>query len=221
MSKTTDKSYSRPGFSAMCKSWLGSVHEALVFNRRVKVLIEKMSALVPTGHNILDVGTGDGQIAKSIGARAGGGTVTGIDIMHRKHTHIHVDLFDGVTIPKEAASVDVVTFVDVLHHTDDPSVLIAEAARVAKEAVLIKDHLAETWLEHLTLRVMDWVGNAPHGVVLPYNYASRAQWEAWFAEAGLTIEVMDTDVPLYTFPLSAVFGRKLHFVARLTPVRET
>ena len=221
MSMTADQNAQQTGLSAKWKSWLGSIHEALIFNRRVEVLIEKMSALVPTGHDILDVGTGDGQIAKSIGARSGGGAVTGIDIMRRKHTHIPVDLFDGVTIPKDTSSVDVVTFVDVLHHTDDPSVLIREAARVAKGAVVIKDHLAETWIDHLTLRAMDWVGNAPHGVVLPYNYASRDQWETWFAEAGLTVDVMETDVPLYPFPLSMVFGRKLHFVARLTPVRET
>ena len=32
----------------------------------------------------------------------------------------------------------------------------AEAARVAKSAVIIKDHLSENGLDYLTLRVMDW-----------------------------------------------------------------
>lgn len=211
----------REFLSSKLRSLLGVVHEKLVFNRRVGVLIGKISALISTRDSILDVGTGDGQIAKSICDRADGDLVTGIDIMLRKRVHIPVDLFDGITIPKSDNSVDVVTFVDVLHHTDDPSVLIKEAARVAKGSVVIKDHLAENWFDHLTLRAMDWVGNAPHGVVLPYNYASKAQWETWFKEAGLVIDVMDTDVPLYPFPLSLVFGRKLHFVARLTPVSET
>ena len=169
------------------------------------------------GAEMLDVGTGDGQIAKMIGERGQDITVTGIDIMERKKVHIPVTLFDGKTIPMDDDSVDVVTFVDVLHHTDDPQILISEAARVARKAVIIKDHLSENAIDHVTLRAMDWVGNAPHGVVLPYNYAPRRDWDRWFANAGLKTDVFETKVPLYPAPLSWVFGRKLHFIARLTP----
>lgn len=196
---------------------IGQAHEKLIFNRRVKVLVEELGALVPPGAKIMDVGTGDGQIAKMIGETQEGTTVEGIDIMRREVTHIPVTLFDGTTIPLDDNSVDVVTFVDVLHHTDDPQILISEAARVAKTAVIIKDHLSENALDHATLRLMDWVGNAPHGVVLPYNYAARKQWDQWFTAAGLEIDKFSTKVPLYTAPLSWVFGRQLHFVTRLTP----
>lgn len=205
----------------MFKNLLGKAHGTLVFDRRVKVLINKIGALVPGGGDMLDVGTGDGQIAKAIGEQQDGVQVRGIDIMLRKTTHIPVEVFDGETMPSADDGVDTVTFVDVLHHTDDPSVLISEAGRVARKAVIIKDHLSENALDHWTLRLMDWVGNAPHGVVLPYNYAPRKDWDTWFAKAGLKVEVFDTDVPLYPFPLNLVFGRKLHFVARLTPVDGT
>lgn len=202
---------------AMFKKSIGQAHEALIFNRRVRVLVAALGAQVPKGASILDVGTGDGQIAKMIGAEQPGTTVAGIDIMKRPTTHIPVTLFDGQVIPFDDNSFDVVSFVDVLHHTDDPQVLISEAARVARKAVIIKDHLSENALDHATLRLMDWVGNAPHGVVLPYNYAGRSAWEGWFANAGLSVDRFDTAVPLYPAPLSWVFGRKLHFVARLNP----
>ncbi len=201
----------------MFKKSIGQIHETLVFNRRVQVLVNQIGALLPDDAQMLDVGTGDGQIAKMIGERGKGITVTGIDIMKRGTIHIPVTLFDGTTIPMDDNSVDVVTFVDVLHHTDDPQILISEAARVARKAVIIKDHLSENGLDHLTLRAMDWVGNAPHGVVLPYNYAPRRDWNRWFDTAGLATDVFETKVPLYTAPLSWVFGRKLHFIARLTP----
>ena len=201
----------------MFKRAIGQAHETLIFNRRVRVLVERLGALVPEGATLLDVGTGDGQIAKAIGAQQNGVTVTGIDIMARKITHIPVTIFDGRNIPLEDNSVDVVSFVDVLHHTNDPQQLISEAARVARKAVIIKDHLSENKLDHMTLRLMDWVGNAPHGVVLPYNYAPRRDWDKWFAAAGLQTDSFSTDVPLYPFPLNAIFGRKLHFIARLTP----
>ncbi|MGL4238038.1 class I SAM-dependent methyltransferase [Tabrizicola sp.] len=209
---------SQIGGSQLFKSLLGRVHERLIFNRRVAVLVKRSGALVPSGSSMLDVGTGDGQIAKMIAAEQQGTSVRGIDIMLRVKTHIPVELFDGLVIPVGDKGVDVVTFVDVLHHTDDPGVLIAEAARACKDCVIIKDHLSETALDRFTLRLMDWVGNAPHGVVLPYNYGSRADWDRWFAKAGLRIETFQTDIPLYGFPLNLIFGRKLHFVARLRPV---
>ncbi len=198
-------------------SALGRLHERAVFNRRVEVLADTLSALIPAESELLDVGTGDGSIALKIANRADRVTVRGVDIMKRPTTHIPVTLFDGITLPFADKSVDVVSFVDVLHHTDDPQVLISEAARVARKAVVIKDHLSENRIDHMTLRFMDWVGNAPHGVVLPYNYAPRATWEAWFEAAGLTPETFDTQVPLYPVPFNLIFGRGLHFVARLTP----
>lgn len=201
----------------MFKKSLGQAHEKLIFNRRVRVLVDGIGAMLPAGAQMLDVGTGDGQIAKMIGERQDGTVVQGIDIMERETIHIPVTLFDGTTIPMDDNSVDVVTFVDVLHHTDDPQILISEASRVARKFVIIKDHLSENKFDHLTLRAMDWVGNAPHGVVLPYNYASRRDWDQWFARAGLATDRFVTDVPLYPAPISWVFGRKLHFIARLTP----
>jgi hypothetical protein len=42
-------------------------------------------------------------------------------------------------------------------------------------------------------------------------------WERWFDGTGLSVEAFSTDVPLYPFPASLIFGRTLHFVARLTP----
>jgi len=68
-----------------------------------------------------------------------------------------------------------------------------------------------------TLRFMDWVGNAPHGVVLPYNYQSSGQWGGYFRDAALSIARFDTAIPLYPFPFSLLFGRKLHFIAELKP----
>ena len=218
MTETAEMPQAGPQPGALWRKALGRTHDRLIFSRRVQVLVEALSAHVPQGGTLLDVGTGDGHIARLVADRTGA-EVRGIDIMRRPRTHIPVDLFDGAVLPRADASVDAVSFVDVLHHTPDPGALIREAARVAKDAVIIKDHLSENALDHATLRAMDWVGNAPHGVVLPYNYASRAQWLDWFAAAGLEVEAFETRVPLYPFPLSAVFGRGLHFVARLRPVR--
>ena len=107
-------------------------------------------------------------------------TITGIDVLVRPETNIEVTEFDGRTIPFGDDAFDAVTFVDVLHHTDDATALLREAARVASTAVVIKDHLAEGFLAKPTLRAMDWVGNASFGVALPYNYWTTAEWHRAF-----------------------------------------
>jgi hypothetical protein len=109
-------------------------------------------------------------------------------------------------------------FVDVLHHAPNSqgiTRLLAEACRVSRRFVLIKDHLSESGFDFKTLQFMDWVGNRPHGVVLPYNYRSRDQWNQYFSLAGLNVHDWNDRIPIYPFPFSALFGRRLHFIARL------
>ena len=65
------------------------------------------------------------------------------------------------------------------------------------------------------LRFMDWVGNARHGVVLPYNYWPARRWTETFASLGLVPVSMKTRLRLYPWPATWVFERKLHFLAKL------
>ncbi|MFT5364969.1 MAG: ubiquinone/menaquinone biosynthesis C-methylase UbiE, partial [Dinoroseobacter sp.] len=50
----------------MTATLMGRVHNRLVFDRRVQVLTRSLGALIPAGSHMLDVGTGDGQIAQGI-----------------------------------------------------------------------------------------------------------------------------------------------------------
>jgi SAM-dependent methyltransferase len=141
--------------------------------------------------------------------------VEGIEVLTRPQAAIPIRIFDGVRVPYADGSVDVVLLVDVLHHTDDPGLLLRESARVARSAILIKDHLREGIGARLTLRAMDWVGNARHGVRLPYNYWSRAEWQRAFSRLGLAVREWHSSLGLYPMPASLVFDRSLHFVAVL------
>jgi SAM-dependent methyltransferase len=191
------------------------MHATFVFDRRARVLAERIGRLLPVNAEVLDVGTGSGRIAKLWSEARSDISVEGIDVLVRSEALIPVREFDGRTIPYADKSMDIVAFVDVLHHSTDPERLLREAARVARHGVVIKDHLAETRVDHMVLRFMDWVGNAPHGVVLPYNYLPRARWHALFDAAQLSVRSFSTDVQLYPPPLSFVFGRRLHFIAHL------
>ncbi len=192
-----------------------TLHTKLVFGRRVRVLVETLSGLVADDWRVLDVGCGDGQISAQIESRHDGVSVTGIDVLLRPERHIPVTQFDGKTIPYPDDSFDAVMFVDVLHHAEEPAALLAEAVRVSKRYVLLKDHLRTGFFGMWTLRFMDWFGNAHHHVVLPYNYLSATEWEQTYKDVGLRPIKIKKDLKLYPKPANWIFGRGLHFVALL------
>jgi SAM-dependent methyltransferase len=194
---------------------LDLVHGGYVHPRRVQVLAERIAELLPRDARVLDVGAGDGRVASLVLAARPDLEIRGIDPLVRGETHIPVDAFDGRRIPHPDKSFDAVTFVDVLHHTDDPTMLLREAVRVARKAIVLKDHLCDEFLAGPTLTLMDWVGNARHGVVLPNNYWTHQRWHDAFGRLGVRVAAWSTELPIYPWPANLVFGRAMHFVARL------
>lgn len=196
-------------------SLVKAFHHRWIFQRRIEVLSAVLAEMIPPGVSVLDVGCGDGNIGNLIRQKQPGVAVHGLEVMARPTCAIEYSLFDGTRIPYEQGAFDVCLFVDVLHHSDDLALLLREAARVSRRYVLVKDHLCNNAADHATLRFMDWVGNRPHGVRLPYNYKNRREWDALFAAAGLGIRAWKDSIPLQAFPVSALFCRHLHFAALL------
>jgi len=196
---------------------VGVLHEKLVFSRRAKTLASHLAGLIPPRSRVLDVGCGDGTIDYLIANQSPGISIEGIDVLLRPAAKVPVRQFDGTQIPHGDASFDIVMFVDVLHHTNDPVRLLREAKRVGK-SIVIKDHIRQGRAAGATLRFMDWVGNARHNVALPYNYWSPAQWASAFKTVGLRVVEMRSSLGLYPAPASWIFERDLHFVGRLEPI---
>ncbi len=200
----------------MLNATLGLIHEKLIFGRRVNVLTAALADRLPKNARVLDVGCGDGSVDRLISERRPDLSIEGIDVLVRDKTHIRVTPFDGTTIPFPDNSFDAVVFVDVLHHTHDPQVLLAEAKRVARDTVVLKDHNMDGVLAETTLRFMDWIGNARHGVALPYNYWPEWKWRRTFDSMGLSVSAWSSAIGLYPWPISLVFDRSLHFIACLS-----
>lgn len=191
------------------------LHDRFVHNRRIRILSEHLIKLIPRRSRVLDVGCGDGLLAARISQKLPEIEIRGVDVLVRDKTHIPVERFDGRTILHNSSTFDSVMFVDVLHHTKDPMLLLHEAVRVARRAIIIKDHLGNGALDKVTLQLMDWVGNGPHGVPLVYNYWSQQNWLHAFNSLDLRIEEWIEDLRIYPLPANWIFGRSLHFIAKL------
>lgn len=187
------------------------IHRLLIMNRRVNKIASHLTEFIPKNIiSILDVGAGSGEVAKAICQLRPELIISGVDVKIREKTFIPITKYDGSRLPFEDNTFDLIIAVDVLHHCVDPVAMFKECVRVSKKWVIIKDHICETRLDWILLRLMDWIGNSSHGVVLPYNYLSSSEWESLFNQTGLKIIRNRRHLALYPVPFDLIFGSSLH-----------
>jgi SAM-dependent methyltransferase len=206
------QSLGRAPFKAF--EWL---HHGYVHERRTDVLSRHVADLLPQRATVLDIGAGDGLIAKKISERRPDLDVRAVEVLRRPETHLHVELFDGKHVALPDKAIDVALLIDVLHHAEQPLELLREADRVARRAIVVKDVRTRGILATETLHLMEVLANTSHGISIPETFWSDDEWRAAFDELHLNAEEVRTRLGLYPFPATVLFERSFHFVARLVP----
>ncbi len=154
---------------------------------------------------VLDVGCGDMTLADAVAAKLGAVDFRCVDIHPCPPELLRTDprwqrysRFDGVHLPFDEKSFDVVMFSDVLHHVPSSirTPLLRSAAKVGR-SIIIKDHLEYGWWSRQSLRAMDWVGNFGYGVSIPDRYFDRESLDRQCKEAQISISQIDIGLPLY------------------------
>jgi SAM-dependent methyltransferase len=191
------------------------VHDGYVHRRRTDVLATRLSQLLPRDAEVVDIGTGDGLIAKKVLDLRPDLRLKATEVLVRPDQHVPVEPFDGRTLPFADDAFDAAMLVDVLHHTDDVVGLLGEAKRVSRGLIVLKDVMAEGALSRETLHLMERLANTAHGISIPDTFWRKDEWDDAFARLGLTVESWNGRLGLYPFPASLVFERRFHFIALL------
>jgi SAM-dependent methyltransferase len=145
-------------------------------------LLEAIARLFPPrADSMLDLGAGDGLLGSAIQRFFPVEYVCGVDVVNRMHPLSTIDFsaYNGISLPFEDASFDVVLLCNVIHHVRpvDRRRLLDEISRVCRGSVIIKDHLERGMLSRASLSLADWVGNAPFGGMVRASYLEAADWE--------------------------------------------
>lgn len=197
------------------------LHYHFFSRNRSFILASMLSEFIPASVKLtgIDIGCGPGDLVSQLSLLRPDVTFTGVDVMERVPFNIKerfaYQTYDGKRLPFADRSFSFSILVDVLHHSNEPKLLLAEAVRVSEQFVLIKDHVCNSKIDNLLLRLMDWVGNRSYGVNLPYYYFSDKEWNALFDELSLTIEEKINQLKLYNSIVSLIFNPKLHFIVKL------
>ena len=210
------KFFRSDGVTALINQFLIKIYKLTVGDRRIGKLSTLLVRNLPVDiETLLDFGCGTGQITFNISCARSNLKVTGLDTLIRSNTFIKVVQYDGNVIPFKASNFDALLAIDVIHHTENPRMIFEDIVRVSNKYIIIKDHIANSILDRLILKFMDYVGNRAYGVSLPYNYLSQDQWNNLFKDNNLEIIKIIYTLNLYPNLFDWIFGKKLHFLAIL------
>lgn len=146
-------------------------------NKRAEIIIEKISRWIGKNDKILDIGCGEGTIAKKLINK--GYQVTPLDVANKcRYPEIKPIIYDGKHLPFPNDSFDTTLLLTVLHHTSDPLMLIKEAKRVSKEIIIMED-VYTNFLE----KMLTWIGCSlfNHEIVKhPHSNKRDEEWREAF-----------------------------------------
>lgn len=193
------------------------LHEP-VYEHRLDVLSDLITAQLRENDRVLDIGCGGGMLGHRIlhrGACPAGVVVEGIEKFQRGGEPINVTAYDGDKMPFEDGSFDVVILADVLHHEEEELALLQDALRVTRRAVIIKDHKPDGIFARPRICFLDWAANNPYGVKCLYRYHTRPEWDGIYKKLGLQVVAEEQTIDLYPPVFNEVFGRRLQYFAVL------
>lgn len=134
---------------------------------------------------ILDLGSGPGSVTQVLRER--GFQVTPLDVVDISlNPEFKPQLFNGKTIPYPNQSFDIILILTVLHHVQNPDLLLKEAQRVGKRIIIIEDIYSNKIQQYLTYWTDSIVNLEFKGH--PHSNRTDKMWKQTFQQMGMQLE---------------------------------
>ncbi len=152
--------------------------------------VKRIAPSILRAATIVDIGSGYGTVTDLL--RNGGHNVTPVDVAdHAIREDLEPICYDGITLPFEDNSFDQALLLTVLHHTPNPRAIIAEAARVSKEIIVIEDVYRNKIQQYLTYFADSLFNFEFRGH--PHSNNTREGWTAMCSALNLELKVIRSD----------------------------
>lgn len=158
--------------------------------------IKRIQPSLSGAERIVDIGSGYGTVTDLL--RRKGYNVTAVDVQdHSIEDDLRPICYDGSTLPFDNNSFDTALLLTVLHHTPNPGAVIAEAARVSKQIIVIEDVYRNKVQQYLTY-IADSLFNFEFSGH-PHANNTREGWMTVCSALDLELSVMRSDRFLLLF----------------------
>ena len=145
----------------------------------------EVAGVLPPRSNILDVGCGNGFIAHHLQSILGS-TVVGLDVGPGTAARINYLPYDGCNFPVQDESFDAVLLCYVLHHAQDPQLVLNEVGRVLRDGglAIVYEDIPSLWWDRMICWTHDrqWRGRTG-----PCTFHAEHNWRRIFNHAGFEI----------------------------------
>ena len=145
----------------------------------------EVARVLPALADILDVGCGNGFIAHHLQGILGK-TVVGLDVGASTAAHINYLPYDGRHFPVRDQSFDAVLLCYVLHHAQDPRLVLNEVSRVLRDGglAIIYEDIPALWWDRAVCWTHDRQWRSRTG---PCAFQMPHDWRRTFSLAGFEI----------------------------------
>jgi len=157
--------------------------------QRSEVVVSRILPYLSKTYNIIDIGSGTGDVALLLRSRGMSITPVDVDDFHGVRL-IKTTIYDGITLPFPDYSYDTALLLMVMHHTPNPDAILTEVSRVARNIVVIETSYT-TKLNRLWTILSDAIGNLRLDAFWN-SYKTDEDWRKLFKKHGY--KVVDSHV---------------------------
>ena len=161
----------------------------VVYMDRAAIISKQIAAFLKPGQKVLDVGAGNGFVAKVLQESASI-QITLIDRVDYNKTNLPHLVYDGQHLPFADESFDYSLLIFVLHHTADPLPLLRESLRVARRGVIVVENHVQGFLRQGITRIIDSIPHFRYNVPVCYRAQKINDWLEYFSQLDVSSELL-------------------------------